>query len=400
MKRVRLDRDDDVDEENVELCSAQGDNDNADDDGDSDGADQQQMTEYEEEGDDDDDDGDDSDIDKDERAKRILEHAVAKLSTRLDESNQLVPLKRFALITSQASPFLIMMACFARLFESVQITIDGELSDETPAAQKGVTFTCMDGTRTCMARWRLTRDCLVEGILMLPPNDVYIDVNLTDLVEMLDGASKVEVMCIYLDNDVNPSKMIVESREKSRVDKDSIVLMTPTPPSERIDRYHIVYSNCITLDSTEFAKIVHRGKKGYDTISFELEPSSFNIRFCGMSKERKSVWPLSSHGHEVTLGGNFISPAKFNHALIQGVTHITKATRFVKLSMPEPVERMTEAGTVTVTTTPLHLEYPVAAFGSVGFFISPLFEDIDNDMDGDEMASRSNATNRDRLMLL
>jgi hypothetical protein len=271
----------------------------------------------------------------------------------------------FRFITTQVGALSTLFTCLSSLFIKARIVI----SDE------GIVSTSISTAHTCMARWVLRRDELVESMMYPPRKTISIVIDLSELALLISSCSKADMICFTFDNDFEPQFLQVYPIEDGCVQNHRLSTMIE---ENFIEIPQVVYNNRTTLDSGKFSDRI-RTKIDTDKVVIDLKDDVLEVLLEGTMRRMGYSFPLHEHRDEhgiVTNNGtaqhpSVVTPQTFILDIIQNITRITRVTKFVDISMPEAVVQTGADGQEYRGEKPLCLVYVVAALGTVSFFVAP-----------------------------
>ncbi len=271
---------------------------------------------------------------------------------------------KFRFVTTQTQNLSILATCLASIFDQVRIVID----------EDGIVGTSMDSSHTTAARWVFRKMEMVEGILFPPSEQCEIEVDIAELSTLLQACAKADKACISLDNDADPESLFIESTQDLREGNFRLSLMIPDQIGEIPP---ITYYNRVTFPSDEFNSIMHtKHSFNVDTrsrrVQFHLTSEYFSITFKSGNNNMEFKM-LFDENSDPVINENICTPMTFKLSTILNITRITKATKFVTITMPERRDPDETEGDSTLK--PMCISYQLAAMGTLSFFVAPYTED-------------------------
>lgn len=295
---------------------------------------------------------------------------------------------QFSLITSQTKSLSVLGNCYDNLFQTCRMVISSE----------GVSATCFDEARTCMSRWLLTRADMIEGIFNPPAKTIEAVIDMQGLKGLLDASQLADAIRLSFDDDEAPSKLFIDLTEGSVAASSSAngssasaggggnggnggmdgrLDLNLNVDDEFLDIPPLKYHNQVTVSAEKLNRILHLGCDE-KRVQFDLTATHFNVRLFNNRGSMNFGFPLDKNSDTV-VPSLVISPQTFYLPNILNIMRITKATKFVSISMPEPREvGVDENGQPILdrkNAKPLCISVQLAALGSVIFATVPYFRD-------------------------
>lgn len=273
---------------------------------------------------------------------------------------------KFSFITSQTGPFAVLMTCYASLFERMRMVI----------SEDGIASTSMNVSKTCMSRWILRKNEMIEGIFRAPSSMQEVVIDVPDFSLLAQACSRADSLRLSFDNDADPENIIVDSIMEGNGGAFSLCLNVA---EEFLEIPPLTYRNQVSVRTEDFTRFLHtKCNKNY--VTFDLKKDRFTLTLYLDRGKFNFFWPLDDQSDAV-VPGMINTPAHFSLETINNIMRISKAGSYVSLSMPEPHDtgEVDENGVPIVDddapSKPLCITVQLAALGVVSFLVSPFILD-------------------------
>lgn len=278
-----------------------------------------------------------------------------------------------------STPHMVLRTTQVDYAQVIFKTLKGLLNHcEFQFNEHGMFLQAMDSTNTILVDLQVMKDDLMSGYYECNRN-YRVAVDIQAMAEFVFYGKSYDIMEFRLEGE-NPDYIFFKFERGTSCQTQKLRLnMLEGDPLDPCD---MIYHSSVVFPSAMFRESVNRYKANgaIENVIFIKTPTEFTIKVDQeMGTIEDHFYPSSEQ--DVTFKNDVptdegesdgvvtVERAGFSLRKVINCTRITKATKYVSIFMPEE-----ESGQVC---RPLKLEYNVAAWGTISFYIAPKVEDND-----------------------
>ncbi len=235
----------------------------------------------------------------------------------------------------------------------------------------GMFMTATDSTRVSLVDLQVRKEGFVDGFYDCNYN-YRIGVDVQTLAEFVFYGRTFDIVEFRLEG-ANPDYLYMDYEKGNNRQTQKLRLILNE--TEGMDPDQLLYNSSVVLLSQTFKEVINRykGNQAIKSVILIKTPTQFVIKVDQEMGTIEDHFHASEQGvtfHEIGTSTDEIR-ARFATRYLMSFTKITKATKYVTIYMPEEADE-DEMG------KPLKLEYELAAWGKVSFYLGPKVEDAED----------------------